>query len=202
MASFKGYDRDDAQKRRLGQRKPRRNGIPRIEFLENRQLLTTNGARAALDAFGPHQLYWMPRTGRWPTWAWVPSAFTRRMSIAAATRHSSPPSSQQSILKMDWWGCKSKALEVTFHSMSLSTDVGMQITTASSYYDLIDGYAPINALPTIAEMPQTMSGQPLYKPVLMGTEYQGKPTTSRRPRCTPTPPEPSSTSMEPVSRSV
>ena len=40
MASFKGYDREDGQKQRQGQRKPRRNGIPRIEFLENRQLLS------------------------------------------------------------------------------------------------------------------------------------------------------------------
>ena len=40
MASFKGYDRQEGQKRRQGQRKPRRHGIPRIEFLENRQLLT------------------------------------------------------------------------------------------------------------------------------------------------------------------
>ena len=40
MASFKGYDREDGQKRRQGQRKARRNGIPKIEFLERRQLLT------------------------------------------------------------------------------------------------------------------------------------------------------------------
>src|ERR1700733_15184799 len=40
MASFKGYDREDVQKQRQGQRKRRRNGIPRIEFLEDRQLLS------------------------------------------------------------------------------------------------------------------------------------------------------------------
>ena len=40
MASFKGYDREDGQKQRQGQRKPRRQGIPRIEFLEKRQLLS------------------------------------------------------------------------------------------------------------------------------------------------------------------
>ena len=49
----------------------------------------------------------------------------------------------------------------------------MQVTNASSSYGLVDGYAPISALPTIAEMPQTMSGQPLYKPKPSAPEYQG-----------------------------
>ena len=53
------------------------------------------------------------------------------------------------------------------------TDVGMQVTTASSYYGVVEGFAPVNALPTIAEMPQTMSGQVLYKPIYRG-EYQGE----------------------------
>ena len=28
------------------------------------------------------------------------------------------------------------------------------------YYGLVDGWAPVNELPTIAEMPQTMAGRP------------------------------------------
>ena len=53
------------------------------------------------------------------------------------------------------------------------TDVGMQITTSSSYYGLVDGYAPINELPTIAELSQTQSGQVEYDADLRGQEYQG-----------------------------
>ena len=70
MASFKGYDREDGQKRRQGQRKPRRNGIPRIEFLEKRQLLTraTRCPRRSGRRRTPPTCS-TPRTARWPTWA-------------------------------------------------------------------------------------------------------------------------------------
>ncbi len=58
--------------------------------------------------------------------------------------------------------------------VSQLTNVGMQVTTSSSYYGLVEGYVPINELPTIAELNQTQSGSATEKPILYGgPEYQG-----------------------------
>src|SRR5262249_23505555 len=43
MGSLKGYGRPDERSRRRSQRAPKRNGLPRIEFLEDRRLLTGGG---------------------------------------------------------------------------------------------------------------------------------------------------------------
>ena len=173
MASFKGYDRDDAQKRRQGQRKPRRNGIPRIEFLEKRQLLTGEALPAPL---------------------WTPSDPTNLLDaqngpmanlgagtvgVYAAYANSGGNTSQLAsefptvYFQNGMVGLQVKSLGGDFSQYETElTDVGMQITTASSTYGLVDGYAPVNALPTIAEIPQTESGQLLYKPSI-SAEYQG-----------------------------
>ena len=56
--------------------------------------------------------------------------------------------------------------------LSQLTNVGMSITTSSSYYGLVEGYAPINELPSIAELSQTQSGTANMAPIT-GQEYQG-----------------------------
>ena len=48
--------------------------------------------------------------------------------------------------------------------------MGVVVTDTSSYYGVAVGFAPVNELPTIAEMQQTQSGMPLYAPVY---HYQG-----------------------------
>jgi large repetitive protein len=53
------------------------------------------------------------------------------------------------------------------------TDVGMNVTTTSSTDGLVEGFAPINELPTIAEMSQTQSGQINQNPIYYGS-YQGE----------------------------
>ncbi|MGP0069534.1 MAG: S8 family serine peptidase, partial [Isosphaeraceae bacterium] len=55
--------------------------------------------------------------------------------------------------------------------VSQLTDVGMNVTTTSATYALVDGYAPVNDLPTIAEMSQTQSGQVNLKPIY---SYEGE----------------------------
>ncbi len=56
--------------------------------------------------------------------------------------------------------------------LSQLTDVGMQVTTSSTYYGLVEGYAPVNELPAIAELAQTQSGSANMKPILYAN-YQG-----------------------------
>ena len=55
------------------------------------------------------------------------------------------------------------------------SSLGMKITTSSAEYAMVDGFVPVNELPTIAELPQTMSGQIQYDPIAYAStpEYQG-----------------------------
>ncbi len=52
-------------------------------------------------------------------------------------------------------------------------DVGMNITISSAYYGLVEGWAPINELPSIAELAQTEAGQANDYPQV-ASEYQGE----------------------------
>ncbi len=175
MASFKGYDREDGQKRRQGQRKARRNGIPRIEFLEMRQLLT--GGPSVLPA-----PLWTPSDPRNLLDAQngpMANLGAGTVDIYAAYVHNGGNTSQLAAefptveFQNGMVGLQVKSLGGDFSSSRLQlTDAGMQITTASSYYGLVEGFAPINELPTIAELHQTMSGQINYKPTYL-QEYQG-----------------------------
>jgi len=70
-------------------------------------------------------------------------------------------------------GVQVKSLGGNFNQfVTQLTDLGMQVTQSSSYYGLVDGYAPVSALPNIAQLPQTEAGAPLYKPEV-NAEYQG-----------------------------
>jgi hypothetical protein len=51
-------------------------------------------------------------------------------------------------------------------------NLGMQVTGSSAYYGVVEGFVPVSALPALARLPQTMSGQPIYTPVV-NKAYQG-----------------------------
>jgi len=48
------------------------------------------------------------------------------------------------------------------------TNLGMDVTGKSAQYGWVTGYFPINQLSTLASMPDTLSGQAQYKPVIGG----------------------------------
>jgi hypothetical protein len=50
--------------------------------------------------------------------------------------------------------------------VSQLTNLGMQVTASSSEYGIVEGYVPPAELPTIARLPQTMSGTPIYIPIV------------------------------------
>jgi hypothetical protein len=56
--------------------------------------------------------------------------------------------------------------------------LGVQVSSASTTYGLVDGYAPIASLPQIAELPQTLDATPTEKPqtqvIYDGVTYQGE----------------------------
>jgi large repetitive protein len=46
------------------------------------------------------------------------------------------------------------------------TNLGMQVTASSSAYGIAEGWVPVPELPTIAQLPQTMTGSPIDAPIL------------------------------------
>ena len=78
------------------------------------------------------------------------------------------------------------------------SNLGMQIVDTNPTDGLVDGCLPINELPTAAQLPQTLSGQPDLKSVT----YRQPPSTRRITRRSPTWPASSSASTAPASPSA
>jgi large repetitive protein len=175
MASFNGYDRDDAHKRRQGQRKPRRNGIPRIEFLEKRQLLASGDTLPA-PLWKPSDPTNLLDAQNGP----MANLGAETVEVYSAWLNSNGNTSQlpSEFPKVEFQngmvGLDVKSLGGSFSQFLTSlTDLGMQITTSNATYAMADGYAPINDLPAIAEMAQTQSGEVAYTPIAYASNYQG-----------------------------
>ncbi len=175
MGSFKGYGRPRQPSRRRGQTTPKRNGDFRIEFLEDRRLLTGGGSTAI-----PAPLWTATSTNLLDAQHGpMANLGAQAVDVYASYVESGGKISQLAAefpgieFQNGMVGLQLKSLGGDFSQfVSQLQNVGMQVTTTSSYYGLVEGYAPINDLPTIAELPQTQSGQANYKPVYYG-EYQG-----------------------------
>ncbi len=169
MASFKGYDREDGQKRRQGLRKARRNGIPSIEFLEQRQLLTGNTNVLPAPLWTPSDPGNLLDAQNGP----MANLGAGTVDIYAAYLKNGGNTSQLAAefpsveFENGLVGLNVKSLGGDFSQfVTQLTNVGMQITTTSAPYAMVDGYVPVNELPSIAKLSQTMSGELAYRPQL------------------------------------
>ena len=179
MASFSGNGRHEGPARRRGKKNPRRQGLPRIEFLENRQLLATStGGGGTL----PPPI-WTPTNSNLFDAQNGPMANLGTAAVGIYQAYIQNGSGASQLAAMNpaiefqngMIGMQVKSLGGDFNQfLTQLTDVGMQITASSAYYGLVDGFVPINDLPTVAEMRQTEAGQPIYYPsVRAATEFQG-----------------------------
>ena len=202
MGSFKSKGRNQGPNRRRGKASPGRQGFPRIESLEEQAPADRRRRRhthAALDA-DLHESRSTPRTARWPTWASglvnVYAAYLQDGDNAANLQAEFPQVQFQNGMV----GVQLKSLGGDFSQyLSQLTNVGMQVTTSSSYYGLVEGYAPINELPTIAELAQTQSGIANYEAGTSAAELPGRRQQRGRDLdCSPTSRGPSSTSTAPA----
>ena len=176
MGSFKGYGRPEQPSRRRVQKSPNRYGDFRIEYLEDRRLLTGNGSTTGLPA-----PLWTPTSTNLFDAQHGPLANLGAGAVEVYTAYVES-GGQTSQLQKEFpaiefqngmVGLQLKSLGGDFSQfVSTLQDAGMQVTTTSSYYGLVEGYAPVNALPTIAELPQTQSGQANIYPIYY-SEYQG-----------------------------
>ncbi len=178
MASFKGYGRQEGPGRRKGKKNPRRQGLPKIEFLEARRLLASSaGGTGTL----PPPL-WTPTDSNLFDAQHGPMANLGTAVVGIYQEYMQSGGGPAQVAAANpliefqngMIGMQVKSLGGDFSQFtSQLTDVGMQITNSSAYYGLVDGFVPINDLPSIAEMPQTEAGQALYYPFVKASEYQG-----------------------------
>ncbi len=182
MASFKAFGRKNGPKRGQGQRNQRRFGRPNLEALEPRRLLTQMG----------------PTVQSSPVPVWTPTdtnLFDAQngpmanlgvglVNVYKAFVESGGNTSQLAaefptiFFQNGMVGVQLKTNSPDFSEfVSELTDLGVQVVESSSYYGMVDGYAPVSALPTIAQMPLTQSGSVQYAPIAYqccGGEYQGE----------------------------
>ncbi len=166
MGSFKGYGRHEGPKRRRNHRNPKREGLPSIEFLEARQLLTGDSSQIPAPLWRPTDtnLYDVqngPMANMGQELISVYKAFIQSGGNTSSLATEFP----EVEFNNGMIGTQVKSLGGDFSQfVTTLRDVGLHVTSSSAYYGLVDGWAPVNALPTIAEAQQTMSGSPLYKP--------------------------------------
>jgi large repetitive protein len=174
MGSFKGYGRPEVHSRRRSQKTPKRNGLPRIEFLEDRRLLTGGGNTTI-----PAPL-WTPTSTNIFDAQHGPMANmgVSLVQVYQAYVQSGGNTSQlaakfpaiQFLNGMVGVQVKSLGGDFTQFQSQLE-NLGLKVNASSEYYGLVTGWAPINELPTIASLPQTMAGQSVYYPHVRG--FQG-----------------------------
>ncbi|MFI5457180.1 MAG: Ig-like domain-containing protein [Isosphaerales bacterium] len=177
MGSFKGYGRQEGPARRRNQKNPQRQGRPSIEFLEARQLLsgtTSTSTTIPAPLWTPTDTNLFdaqngPMANLGVGVVGVYQAYVQSGGNTSQLAAEFPTIEFQNGLV----GVSVKSLGGDFNQfVTQLTDVGMQIQSTSTTDALVDGWAPINELPTIASLNQTMSGVALYYPVT-SSEYQG-----------------------------
>jgi hypothetical protein len=160
MGSFKTSVKEQKPKRL---RRARRQGFPRLELLEERRLLSN----------GPT---WHPTTTNLADVQNGPMANLggQLISLYETFRggETDPRALAHSFPLMQFQG---DSVDVgltawtdfaTFKSNL--ANMGMELIDYKPRYDGVDGWLPINELPTAAELPQILSGQPNLKPVTYG----------------------------------
>ena len=170
MGSFKAGGREQGPNRRRDKKNARRQGFSRLEWLEGRVLLSGGGGGNPV---------WKPTSTNLADVQNGPMANMGQdlIGVYQTFLHSSGDVSQLPA-KFPLLQFKGNSVFVGVNSgggdfqqfTSSLTNMGMQITASSAYYGLDEGYMPITQLPTVAQSPLTMSGHPIYKPVL---SYQG-----------------------------
>ncbi|HZW35120.1 MAG TPA: S8 family serine peptidase, partial [Isosphaeraceae bacterium] len=177
MGSFMAKGRNQGPNRRRGTRHTmKRPGFPKVEILEDRLVLSGSDATLPTPLWHPTSTNLFdaqngPMANLGVGTVQIYQAFVQSQGNAAALAAEFPSVEFSNGLV----GLQVKSLGGDFTQFVTSLqNVGMQLTADSSLYGLVDGYAPVNALPTIAEMAQTESGQLIYKPSVDASNYQGE----------------------------
>ncbi len=178
MGSFKGYGRPEQSSRQRNRKTPKRSGLPLIEFLEDRRLLSGGGTTTTTPIPAP---LWTPTSTNLfdaqngPMANMGVSLVEIYQAFAQSGGQTSQLASEFSNIQFlnGMVGIEVRSLGGDFSQFqSQLQELGMQVQASSSYYGVVAGWVPVNELPTIARLPQTMAGESDYKPFL-NQEYQG-----------------------------
>jgi large repetitive protein len=157
-----------------------------VEFLEDRHLLAVavmgpsnipapywtptdsnlydaqNGPMANLgpDFVSIYQAYETGLASSTPSVTSTPAAVSTRVADGLAARFPSIQFNDGLV------GIDVNSLGGDFNQfVSTLQSLGMQVTASSSTYGIAEGWVPIAELPTIAQLPQTEAGSPMYVPI-------------------------------------
>jgi hypothetical protein len=176
MGNFKGNGRQEGPKRRRGEKNPQRRGTPSLEVLEPRRLLSGG------DNTAPTGPLWTPTSTNLFNAQDGPMA---NLGVAPVNIYESyiqsggNTSQLQSqfpdvMFRNGMVGMDLKSLNGDFSQFeSQVIETGFQVTAVDPTDNIVEGFAPINALPTLAELQTTEAGQVEYTP-LAYQDYQGE----------------------------
>ncbi|WP_165073598.1 hypothetical protein [Paludisphaera rhizosphaerae] len=172
MGSFNAGGNDQGPDRRRVKRQVKRQGSPRLEWLEGRVLLATN----ALQGGNP---VWTATSTNIADVSHGPMAQLGGQLIGLYLKQQSGINNTQTL--QDAY----PALQISNGSVLVGlttwgnlnsfrttlTNLGMKVTASSTTYGMVNGWVPINQLYSIAQLPGLVSGRPIYTPHT--SAYQG-----------------------------
>ena len=159
MGSFMNNGKsEDSQGRRGGNK--RRRGLPSVESLEGRLLLDGGGRTWQPTSTDLADVRNGPMANEGATLIGVYQNYLKAGGNASSLAGQYPDLQ----FKGDKVGVSISGTGNFNTFLTSLTSLGVSVTTSSSLYGRIEGYAPISALPTIANLPQTLSAAPAYRP--------------------------------------
>ena len=193
MKNFKESGLRAGSGRRRRPRNPRRNALPWAEFLESRQMLSggvTNSTPIPTRLWTPTDTNLFdaqngPMANLGTTLVSIYQSYSTGLAQAAVAGSQSSASAAVADQLASQFptvefhdglvGMDIKSLGGDFGQfVSQLTNLGMQVTASSADYGIVEGWVPPAELPTIAQLPQTMSGSPIEVPIpsTIGSGFQ------------------------------
>ena len=173
MGSFKAGGSDKGPDRRRGKHQAKRKGFPKLEWLEGRLLLASNPALGGNPVWAPTtsnvaDIQHGPMANMGGELATLYNRAKGGADIPLLTTEFPDLQIQNGsvLIGLTTWGDLSSL-------QSSVVNLGMKITQQSATYGLINGWMPISQLLNTAQLPQLVSGRPIYRPVTAATTYQG-----------------------------
>ncbi len=168
MGSSKGHGREDGSKRRDGDPRRRRQGRPRLEFLENRRLLAGVGTNPGVTwhptSTDPYDVQNGPLANLGKDLIQVYHDFaTYSQAGDKGTFTSSRASTlfiQGTSVGVDIRGYG----DFASFQQSLKT-IGVTVLATDARLNIVEGNIPIAALPQLASLSQLIGANPIYRPV-------------------------------------
>jgi len=166
MRSFKANGREQGSRERRTTKLARRRGLLKLEWLEERVLLSTL-VRGQPTSTNLADVQNGPMANLGQQMIGVYESFVNAQGQTCQLPSQFPYFSFQGDMiqaEFQEYGTNFSQFQTQLQNL------GMQVTVSSAYYGEVDGWMPISQLPTAAQAPDVSTGFPIFKPEL---HYQG-----------------------------